>query len=633
MTIRSSNPIKLSAPGQYQGFSEKKYRDCIRKSVYVTASDGVKLALDYFIPAQGGIPVSEPLPVLFHFTPYGRVQYGRVAKFFNFGAADDIADDEIVFNDNAMEGLFDLWQYGYVLAVADCRGTGASFGVRITTNSVREAEDGRDIVEWLADQPFCNGKIGTFGLSYHGGTQLELMRFAPRGLSAAFVGCTDLDKYDGWFRGGIPRAFGSEPDIIYGNTQEEIDKTIEMLAADTVPVDEDNSRDMLRAAIKQHVSNGRQIPIMRDLIYRDSYLEASCGRHWQVIGNSYYLKELNDAAIPTYLAGGVFDVFRKETVSFWNNLTVPRKMLLGPWYHTAPKIDISWSTEALRWFDYWLKDIQNGIMDEAPICVKQAEFNFAKGTVYGSRTGSYFESEVWPPEGSKPGICYLTQSQSLSGDIQPEGTFSHTCRYGCVTSIESVYSTKPSGPLLMPVRPVPDAEKLVMDRIGSTFTGGPLKNDLAIAGHPMAYLSFILTDCGWMKDNVDLDMFVSLVDYDPMSGEGFLVTGGQLRTSLRKESDECHYDTAGLPWHRCCEGDNEWLKTGEKYDLKIDMLPTAYTFKKGHCLRISITNSLNNTYYYGRSQYEEDASIKEPVISICIGGASGSRVELPVMSQ
>ena len=628
MDVRSSNRPAVSALGEYEGYSFPEYDGRRRYSFYLPMDDGVKIAVDYYIPTKNGVEETRPLPVLLHCTPYNRVTYGRFVKAFNRNAKPDIGDDEIILGDNGFEGMFDLTRFGYVMAICDVRGTGASFGVRVTTNSRREAEDDKAVCEWLAAQPFCDGKVGTFGFSYHGGTQLGLMSLCPKGLTAAFIGSTDFDKYDGWVRGGIPRAFGSEPDTVYGDTPEEIEETVNRIVRDTVPVDSDPDKVLLKEAVYQHVDNGRQIPIMRDLNWRNSYLPATDSEHWKTVGNSYYLDGLNKSGCAVYIVGGTYDVFRKETAALWTNLTVPKKLLVGPWYHTSPKLSCRWDTEALRWFDYWLKGIDNGIMEDAPVTFRTASYNFRRKAIFGSGTGFWREEEDWPVQAGSRSIMYFRPEDYLSETPTAQsGSVPYAAVYGCVTGPEAVYTTKPSGPFGMPVRP--GGEELAMDSCGLTFTGEPLKNPKTVIGHPEAEIVFSLEDPGWMTEKYDMDFFVSLIDYYPATGEGFLVTTGQLRASMRAESGEAHYNTTGLPWHRCNTGDEEYLECGKEYRLVIDLMPTSYVFRKGHCIRVTVTNSMANAYYLGKAQYEADPNVKTPVIRIYTGGDSPSLIRLP----
>ena len=201
MSIKSVSFIKTSSIGQYEGYNDAHYDDAERTSQYYEVSDGTKIAVDYYRPMCGGVVEEKPLPVVFHYTPYGRIASAQEAtKLYG------VKGGEPRFDDWGIEGLLDLTRYGYVVAIADVRGTGASYGVRVTTNSRREAQDGKEIIEWLAQQPFTTGKVGIAGYSYTGQTTLECISTCPEGLKASFTCMTDFDKYDGWLRGGIPRA-------------------------------------------------------------------------------------------------------------------------------------------------------------------------------------------------------------------------------------------------------------------------------------------------------------------------------------------------------------------------------------------------------------------------------------------
>ena len=144
-----------SSPGLYAGYSEAGYDGYERHSVYVPVSDGTQLAVDYYIPTKDGAPASEPLPVVFTYTPYGRRR------------ADNVTSAE--------------WftRYGYAFAAADARGMGASFGTRDSANSPQEAQDGADIVAWIHEQSWCNGKTALTGTSYLAMTQWYIAAECP----------------------------------------------------------------------------------------------------------------------------------------------------------------------------------------------------------------------------------------------------------------------------------------------------------------------------------------------------------------------------------------------------------------------------------------------------------------------
>lgn len=621
MSTVGLSKIKISAPGQYEGYSAQVYDGNKRRSIYFTASDGTRIALDYYIPTKNGRETEEQLPVIFHYTPYGRAIDEKMAEKL-YG----VTEKGIYFDDWGIEGLLELGSYGYVLAIAEVRGTGASFGARLTTNSRREAQDGKEIIEWLAAQPFSNGKVVMAGYSYTGQTQLECISMCPKGLTAAFLCMTDFDKYDGWIRGGIPRAFGTKPDIFYGNTEEEINATIEKIASETVPVDEDPDGVLLRQSIREHMNSGSQLEIMRDLNWRDSYLEASGGPHWKVIGASTYLENINASGVACYLVGGVYDVFRRDTFIMYHNLDLPKKLLMGHWYHMDQKVDPRWDVEMHRWFDYWAKGIDNGIMDEKPMTIRMANYNFKTHSMIGADTGYYINKESWPLHDGGRKVLYLDNTQIDSASRFDNGALVRQCPekvtgvdfidpYGPGSSIESSLTTNETGNGI--------------DQQGMTYTTTPVERDERIVGHPMAKVFFSLEDPGYMTENYDVDFFVSLSDYCPETDEAFLITEGQLRASMRATNANPPYGFLGLPWHRCNQGDNEYLTLGMTYMLDIDMLPTSYVLAKGHCIRVTITNSMDRMYYQGRLAYEENPECRKPKVRIYTGGEKATHVILP----
>ena len=128
----------VSKPGQYSGYSTPLYGDkeWVRSSQYVTVRDGTKLAIDIFRPAVNGVAVNTPYPVVFQQTQYRRAYYQ--------GA-------NLVLTGKSMADF--LTKYGYVVAVGDPRGLGASYGLRGASWDTQEANDTHDLVEWLGVNP------------------------------------------------------------------------------------------------------------------------------------------------------------------------------------------------------------------------------------------------------------------------------------------------------------------------------------------------------------------------------------------------------------------------------------------------------------------------------------------------
>lgn len=613
--------FKHSMLGQYEGYSEPIYDGNRRHSVYFTTSDGTRLAVDYYIPTQNGKEVVEPLPVVLQLTPYSRIMLGQVAKR-RYGRE----DDTLYFDDQGIEGLLNLVRYGYVVICTQVRGTGASFGARLTMNSRREAQDGKELIDWIAKQPFCNGSVGTTGFSYTGQTQLECISMRPTALKASFVCMTDFNRYDGWVRGGIPRAFGVDPDTHYGETKEQFEAILKDIVKDIMPVDDDADGILLHQAVRQHIDNCSQLHIQRDLNYRDSCQEGNTESLWQSISASTYLEEINASGVAMYMVGGVYDVFRRDTILMYHNISLPKKLLMGPWNHMDIKVNVRWDIEMLRWFDYWLKGIDNGIMDEAPVNFYMANYNFKSGSIAGADTGYYRFENDWPVQGGARTIWYLGLGQSLSGSDFDDGILTqeqikqgeirYSDPYGIKTTVQQTCLTT-------------NENGTGIDQVGLTFTTQPFTKDEQIVGHPMAYISFALVDPGCIKDRPDVDFFVNLCDYDPATNQAFLITTGQLRASMREADSNPPYDVQGLPWHRCYAEDQKYLEIGQNYQLEIDLMPTSYVIKRGHCLRVSISNSLEHMYYHGRLAFEADPGCEKPVIRLFFGDANGTRVVIP----
>ena len=155
------------------------------------------------------------------------------------------------------------------------------------------------------------------------------------------------------------------------------------------------------------------------------------------------------------------------------------------------------------------------------------------------------------------------------------------------------------------------------------FTSAPMEEPFEITGHAMAHIQFEM-----LTDDTDIDFFVTMSDYDPETGESFLFDDGHLRASLRGTA-EPPYGFLGLPWHPANQADAQPITTGEVYELEIDMMPTSYIIPEGHCLRVTLSNSMDRFYYLGRSEYEADSSCETPDVRIYTGGEHASYIELP----
>ncbi len=143
---------KVSEPFRYSGYTTQKYNSYTRASEYIAVSDGTKLAATRFLPSED--PSEGPYPAVFIFTPYHRESI-------------NLETGEIV-SPMILDIIPFLTSYGYAVVIADIRGTGASQGVKVVDRDPRVGEDGRNVINWIATQSWCDGNVGMIGGSYVG---------------------------------------------------------------------------------------------------------------------------------------------------------------------------------------------------------------------------------------------------------------------------------------------------------------------------------------------------------------------------------------------------------------------------------------------------------------------------------
>ncbi len=383
-----------------------------------------------------------------------------------------------------------------------------------------------------------------------GQTILSTLAGQPEHLKCAFITCTDFNKFDGWVRGGVARRFGAgNPDV-----------PLERQLAAAVPVDGDEDRTLLTQAVGQHAHNGPQTGPFEELQYRDDWSEQADGVYWDMVSASTYKDRINAAGAAIYLHGGLFDVFRRDTFVMYRNLTVPKKLIVGPWYHCGED-GFDMAAEQLRFFDYWLKDIPNGIMEEEPIYLKTQFMPEGRDWAFYDR---------WPlPEAENRSVFFADGGRLSFEPALTEGDGDdYTARYDIRTGVER-------------------GETSDLDAKALVYTSRSLEADLRITGHPLASL--------WVSaDQRDADFFVCLTDVDE-DGATFLVTEGHLRASRRMVS-EPPYDFLGLPWHPAGYMHCAPLRAGQPTRLDIDLMPTSYVLRRGHRLRVQISNHLQGFY-------------------------------------
>ncbi|MBI3303568.1 MAG: CocE/NonD family hydrolase [Deltaproteobacteria bacterium] len=389
--------------------SRPEHRIKVEKNVPARMRDGVTLYADVYRPDAEG-----RFPVILLRLPYGK------EMITDFGDQDYFA------------------ARGYVVIIQDGRGRFASEGEYYAL--INEAEDGYDTVEWAASLPYSNGQVGTQGQSYLGATQYLLAPTRPPHLRCAFPVSAASDFHQSWvYHTGGAFSFGWQvPYVIF-------------LARNTI--DRKGIKEQLwpkvRPDLLRSINFGnpltpeayRRLPLMywADLLkdvapyLRDYLTHPEDGPYWWAINVE---RQHRDISIPMYHVSSWYDIFMRDALVHFCGLRsrgmTPearggQKLLLGPWAHLFPYTtpisggtgDIDFGPNAmielhdiqLRWFDYWLKGINTGIVEEPPIRL------FVMGI------NEWRNEEEWPLARTRY-TPYYFHSRSKANSLQGDGTLS-----------------------------------------------------------------------------------------------------------------------------------------------------------------------------------------------------------------
>jgi len=544
---------KISKPGQYSGFSRVLYDGYKLTSQYVTVRDGTKLAVDIIRPTLNGEIVEEKLPVIWMHMTYNR-------RVFEGGLTGE------KYPGSAMA----LVKYGYVVAIADMRGSYASYGWAVTPRREEwqpEAYwDAYDITEWLASQPWSDGNIGMWGCSATGHSQWQAVATQPPHLKAIMPLCAPSEYYD---VNGVTAKTPQDPPTYPANEPPAQDEA-------AVRVDEDTSGTMLEKAKDEHRWN-LEPGIMPFRNSTSPWLEALIDRpgiqNHLVVNTFSHFSQIQESGIPFYQSANWGEDYRVKSgvIIKLNSLSNPSKTLLAPGKHCTyssnyeikPSNTFNITTEALRWFDYWLKGVENGIMDEPPI------YYYLNNA--SSEAEAWRFADQWPLPDAEDVNYYFGASSPL------EVFFSGVNKGTLGTNAPTIADAKDQYPVDYTVTPAN------RDHQGISYTTDILLSDTEVVGNPVVHL--------WISSTAtDNDFLAFLYDVDE-NGKAAQIPGtddGQIRASLRALNAP-PFNNSGLPYHRCFAEDYEPLTPGEPVELVFDLAPLAYNFKAGHRIRLVIS--------------------------------------------
>ena len=555
---------RVSKPGEYRGYSAARFDGHELISRHVAVRDGTRLAIDIFRPTQAGALAEGKFPVVWMHTPYNRrtTQNGLTAA-------------------NYPGKALQLVKYGYVVAVADFRGTYASFGRNAGYNRGEWQDaarfDAYDITEWLAAQPWSNGKIGMWGCSATGGSQMQALSTAPPHLKAIFPMSCEWDVYAWIGTGGMTPVSGPTM-LMRSPPAAERDRS-------AVAVDGDTDGALLKAAIAEHAGN---LETAGFVPFRDSQSAEFANAWWIKSSPSTYREAINKSGIAVYAATNWAEGFTGYGPPFtFNNLKTPKKLIFGPGRHcdwTTVLADTGFDivTEELRFFDHWLRGIDNGIMREPAVTYY---------TYNETPADSWKSSSVWPLKNERRTRWY----------------------FGSGTLAERA-PTASAGETRMTVNhPADDA---AFFSTGMSFATAPLERDTEVTGHGVAHV--------WLASSAtDADLIARIDDVAPDGTARYVGVEGKLRASMRALG-QAPYDNLGLPWHPGTEASRRPLEPGKPVELSFDLMPMSYLFKAGHRIRVTLQ------FADARATPKHEPA---PEVTVLHRAGAASRIDLPVIPR
>ncbi|WNJ18071.1 CocE/NonD family hydrolase [Pontibacter sp. G13] len=608
---------------QYKGYSKASYKSYDRTSEYVRLSDGTDIATDVYLPQKG--PEQSSFPTVFVFTPYGRAYvFPKMGLFMHLGSwmtgrGWGPVYDQAVF-DPTVELLL---KHGYAVVVSDMRGSGASFGSNMPFMP-RLGLDGKEMVDWIAGQSWCNGQVGMMGASYLGWAQYATAGYRPEALKAIMPQVIPMDIYTGAARPGGIAVIGlieDYDDVLTrfnlnffdrkdfklpslpvvdedgdGKIKDEwprLDSTTVNTADPPFYKDKaDRFDDFYYQATLQHLDNlTPQLVLEDELRYRDAHAPIPYDSvTFPMMSPGNWMDEIAESGIAVYHVGGWFDAFSKGAPKMFATLapTNPSHLLMGPRPHfpMIPKalgkqIDYrgdyrkDLATEHLRFFDRYLKGIPNGWENEPPVHYYQVHQGWMSAAEWPLRQTEW--KDLWVAD---EGRLALSQASAVADTYQVDfealsypnkETFSRWK----ITSIDGDQSLD---------RSKLDVKCLVYESI-------PLEEDWAVVGHPMLEL-FLESN----RPDGDLHVYLEEVNAE---GGVTLVSETHLRASFHRMPESENQGFSGvtvkpdLPWHgyEVEDVDTLALLSVAPACLRMDFMPVAWTFRRGNSIRISIAGA------------------------------------------
>jgi uncharacterized protein len=468
-------------------------------------------------------------------------------------------------DDGGYIGTYSLYSYfvrrGFMMTRVDIRGTGASEGIfPLCEYSERELDDAVEIIDQLSRWPGSDGNVGMWGISWGGFNAIQTAMRRPPALKAILAACATDDLY--------------HDDVHYIDGAFHVDEWVFWF------------------------DHSKAIPRSPDYPLDEAYFKE---RFDSYPGLLTYLKQQKDGdfwranslrgqydriRVPCYLIGGLLDGYRDSIPRMLENMKVPVKAEIGPYNHAwpddgTPGPNYEWRHEAVRFWDQWLKGKNTGVADDPRLVVFLRE-GHAPDAALATTPGRWIAGD-WPIPGTTWKRLYPARDRRLGADRGPQGE-------------ESLYYDPTYGMNTGLWWGEPTADMRPDDAGGLVFDSPQLDEGVEIVGLPRVCLR-VSADAPlahWVArlEDVFPDGRISLV-------AGALLPGAQRNSRL----------------------DPEALVPGRTYDLEFEMHFTTWTFKPGHRIRLSVSNSLFPMIW----------PTPYPMTTRLATGTEATRIELPVI--
>jgi putative CocE/NonD family hydrolase len=499
-----------------------KIVDRFPRSVRVIENSWIPMLDGYCLAARIWLPEdaeTSPVPAILEYIPYRKRDFTRA-------------------RDEPMHHYFA--GHGYAAVRVDVRGSGDSDGILLDEYSEQEHQDALEVIRWLARQPWCTGAVGMMGKSWGGFNSLQVARYRPPALKAIITVCSSDDRYadDAHYMGGCLL----NENLTWGAV---------LMSYNAYPPDPEivgaRWRDMWRERLEQAIC------------FPELWLaHARRDEYWK---RGSVCEDFAAIDCPVYAIGGWADAYTNAIPRLLEHLHAPRKGLIGPWAHLYPHDGvpgpaIGFLQEALRWWDYWLKDVDTGIMAEPMLQVWMQE-SVPPKPFYKNRSGRWIAEAQWPSPRIRSKRWWLDGTR-LSNRSDSEAQFE--LRSPQTTGIDAGEWCGFGAPGEMPLDQRED------DGRSLTFDSESLQEKIEILGAPVVSLQIA-------ADQPVALLAVRLNDVAP-GGASTRVTYGVLNLT-----------------HRDGHEHPEPLEPGKRYAIKIVLNDVAYAFPARHKLRLAVSTS------------------------------------------